>query len=156
MNARNIDRMKWRALTCVTLALLALAGGCKSQSAGRVQSRTVVVQSTTQPRATNGEAADASSRNIRVILDDAVHNAPPGDATVHVLVGKACRVQFRRDALGLVSDAPTPPLSEGLPRRPVYLDGTLTEIGSDGALLQAESGVIWIPWSSVLLIELRP
>lgn len=146
-----MNRVTSSVWTAVALVVALLGTGCQSNRSSRAGERTVIVQSTTQP----SEAVDDTSRNIHVTVDDTAMRDTAHSVTVDALVGKKCRVQFRRDALGLISDSPTPPLGEGLFKRPVFLDGTLTKSGSGGVLLGTESGTVWIPWTSVLLIEAR-
>ena len=143
-------------LGCAAL-LLSTVIGCRSTRPAQAE-RTVMVDSRTQPTDRGGATGPEHIHGV-VDRDPTRRDAPmpppppPPAAMVDQFVGQTVRVQFRRDALGLVADAPTSPLNEGLPKRPVYLDGTLKQVGHDGAMLDAESRTIWIPWSSILLIE---
>lgn len=139
------------------VALIAAAPilGCHASHESRLErDRTVIVHSTTQP---GDDALDtAGAREIRVILDEEQAPTSPGSSGAADFVGKRCRVQFRRDALGLSAIAPTSPQSEGLPNKPTYLDGMFTRVARDGVLLKPDDGgEVWIPWQSVLLIERR-
>jgi len=143
-------------MSLLGLAMLLVLGGIGCRSNATMDGKpTAMVPSATRP--SDADRTPSGRNHERFDAARAIAEEPPPSAPlVADLVGQTVRVQFRRDALGLVADAPTPPLNEGLPRRPVFLDGLLKHVAQDGAILEVESRAIWIPWSSVLLIESRP
>jgi hypothetical protein len=144
-------------MSLLGLAMLLCVGGTGCRSNATMDGKqAAIVPSTTRP--SDAGQTPSGQNHERFDAARAIDEGPPPPPAPLVadFVGQTVRVQFRRDALGLVADAPTPPLNEGLPRRPVFLDGLLKHVAHDGAILEVESRAIWIPWSSVLLIESRP
>jgi hypothetical protein len=82
-------------------------------------------------------------------------DATPADASLYSLVGRRCRVQFRRDALGMAVSAPLPPTSEGVGGRPAHLDGAITAVSEAWITLSREGVTYNIPHAAILLIETR-
>ena len=76
-----------------------------------------------------------------------------GAAPLSSLVGRQCKVQFRRDALGLAAPAPVPPTGQGPGGRAVSLEGTVRSISGAWIVIERDGRSYWVAQSSVLLIE---
>jgi hypothetical protein len=156
--------MKSHSLAVAAVGFVLACAGCQKDRppdgpprASRDLERRLVVQTTTRPAGVEGAGVDdGEPQRITVVVDDrsGADPATPSAASLRPFVGRPCRVQIRRDALGLAAPAPLPPLAEGVGGRVAYLDGTLAEADGDGLLVQGERRAFWVPWSSVLLIEL--
>src|SRR3954471_5350455 len=71
------------------------------------------------------------------------------------LIGKRCRVRFRRDVLGVAGQAFVEPAADSAaPGRPLYVEGTVQSVTSDAVVLRnGNDQVIWIPLGNVLMVE---
>ncbi len=71
------------------------------------------------------------------------------------MIGRVCKVQFRRAALGQAAPAPVAPTGVGPGGRAVHLSGTVRSISDGWLVLERDSATsYWIAQSSILLIEL--
>jgi hypothetical protein len=70
------------------------------------------------------------------------------------LVGKKCRVQIRRDALGMAGNAPTE--LAGRWARESSVNGTVVEVTDQWLVVDAPDRRVIIPHASVLIIEVIP
>jgi hypothetical protein len=70
------------------------------------------------------------------------------------LVGKRCRVRFRRDALGMAAQAYVDPAADAIGGKALFVEGVVESLGPDAILLRGDGGkVSWIPMGNVLLID---
>ncbi|MEA2711066.1 MAG: hypothetical protein QOF78_3667 [Phycisphaerales bacterium] len=69
------------------------------------------------------------------------------------LVGRKCRVQLRRDALGLAGN--TIPEMTGRWSALSSVEGMILEISDDWLIVQATTKRVVVPHSSILFIELQ-
>jgi hypothetical protein len=78
-----------------------------------------------------------------------------GDSSgsVNPPVGKTCKIQFRRDALGTAATLPVSPLTDSLNGGETSISGTLKSTSEDWLVLDRGGKETWIPKSVVLLIE---
>jgi hypothetical protein len=116
------------------------------------------------PATIEDDRPDVSAITRRARSDGAARTQP-GEApaaqsaeglnVVRTYLDKPCRVQFRRDALGLAAPAPLSPTSERVGMNFAVLGGTLERVTDAGVLLRTGDGPKWIPWPSILLIELQ-
>lgn len=73
------------------------------------------------------------------------------------LVGKHCRVRFRRDALGMAAQAYVDPSADVIGGKALFVEGVVESLGPDAILLRGDAGrVSWIPMSNVLMIDTIP
>ncbi len=68
-------------------------------------------------------------------------------------VGKACTIQFRRDALGAASHNPVPPTTNNMNGADTSIDGTLKRATAEWVVIDRKGRELWIPKSVILLIE---
>ncbi len=68
-------------------------------------------------------------------------------------VGKACTVQFRRDALGAAANTPVPPMVNRMNGAETCAMGTLKRATAEWVVIEKNGKEIWIPRSVILLIE---
>ena len=68
-------------------------------------------------------------------------------------VGKACTVQFRRDALGAAANIPVSPTTHNINGAETCVMGTLKRAMAEWVVLERNGKEIWIPKSVILLIE---
>ena len=85
-----------------------------------------------------------------VILPLGCGNPSPSDS-LRAKVGTPCTIEFRRgDALGGAGSVPVPPQTDSINGAMVSISGKLTAIDADWVVLD---GKVWVPRSSILLIE---
>ena len=89
------------------------------------------------------------------IADPTLFAGSSGHTPLDSLVGRRCRVQFRRDALGMAVTAPLSPTSEGVGGRPAHIDGTVTAVSESWITLNRDGVSYNIPHAAILLIESR-
>ncbi|HEX3657725.1 MAG TPA: hypothetical protein VHV55_18190 [Pirellulales bacterium] len=67
-------------------------------------------------------------------------------------IGRPCRVQLRRDALGMAGSHPIAPLATGAD---VDIEGTLMALDGEFLILRGkhDKKVVWVPQSTVLLVH---
>ncbi len=76
---------------------------------------------------------------------------PP--APVESQVGKNCIVHFRRDALGMAADLPSPPTTVGYNGAEITQAGQLMEVGADWVVINLHGREFHISQDAILLIE---
>jgi len=69
-------------------------------------------------------------------------------------VGKTCKVQFKRNALGGGASLPVPPTTDSINGADVSLSGTLQTVESSGIVISSGEKKFWIPRDAILLIEI--
>lgn len=67
--------------------------------------------------------------------------------------GKACTVQFRRDALGAGANLPVPPMTHSMNGADTSVEGTLKRVTAEWLVIEKNGKEIWIPKGVILLIE---
>jgi hypothetical protein len=77
-----------------------------------------------------------------------------GGAAPSQIVGRACRVNFRRDALGMAGQGPIEPGATSFARKPMYLEGTVEQASDTWLVLRQAGSTLWIPTSAILSIDL--
>lgn len=106
-----------------------------------------------QPRPAGPSPAPASAPALRV------HSEMDGTSNLagrqSELIGRMCRVQFRRDALGLAGAAPLSPEADSSGGRPVFLSGRVHGLDDRWLVLRTARGTVHIPVGMILLIELE-
>jgi hypothetical protein len=140
----------WAA--AMTVATCVVIAGCQ-QGGGRSSRDMSEWETPEQP--TRSVAATTDQPQVEERTVTRTVNAAPADASLYSLVGRRCRVQFRRDALGMAVTAPLPPNSEGVGGRPAHLDGTVTAVSESWITLTREGVTYNIPHAAILLIETR-
>jgi hypothetical protein len=68
-------------------------------------------------------------------------------------VGSACRISFRRDALGDAANLPVPVETDTINGVPVTMRGKLLRADRDWIVLEVGSELRWIPRDVVLFID---
>jgi hypothetical protein len=96
---------------------------------------------------TTAPTASESMRPAR--SEEAVTN------TGQELVGRRCRVRFRRDVLGVAGQAYISPTADtAVPNQPLYVEGVVQSVRRDAIVLEgANDQLIWIPIENVLMVE---
>ena len=149
-----MKRALWAA--SMTLAMFLTTTGCQrgrrpppdmSEWEIAEQPRTVVT--TSEPRVREPERTTVVARPTDRPTDDGVI----AHSSLNSLIGRRCRVQFRRDALGMAVGAPLSPTSEGVGGRPAHLDGTITAVSESWITLARGDATYNIPHAAILLIE---
>ena len=69
------------------------------------------------------------------------------------LVGRKCRVQIRRDALGMAGNAPA--AMAGRWANETSVDGTILEMSDQWLIVQSPDKRVVVPHASILIIELQ-
>ena len=67
--------------------------------------------------------------------------------------GKACTVQFRRDALGAAANLPVSPTTHNINGAETCVMGTLKRATAEWVVIEKNAKEIWVPRSVILLIE---
>lgn len=88
-------------------------------------------------------------------------SAPTSDAAASAvsigqeLIGKRCRVRFRRDILGIAGQAYiAPDADSAVPGKPLYVEGVVQSVTPDAIVLRGEGDqFIWVPLNNVLMVE---
>ena len=81
-------------------------------------------------------------------------NSGVGNAEAPALqTGKACTVQFRRDALGAAANLPVSPTTHSINGAETCVMGTLKRATAEWVVIEKNAKEIWIPKSVILLIE---
>jgi hypothetical protein len=114
-----------------TVLIVAGGGGCQAKNAGAP---------TTHP------ALREPVRRVEVISRSSSELA-------NSLVGRKCRVQIRRDALGIAGGAPVPMAGRWADQTSV--DGTILELTDQWLVVQAPGKRVVVPHASILVIELN-
>jgi hypothetical protein len=70
-------------------------------------------------------------------------------------IGKACTVQFRRDALGAAMDLPVSPTTGGINGADVTVAGTLEAVDNEWLVVKSGSQGLFIRQSAVLVIQVE-
>jgi len=138
----------------ISLGLATILLGCKAQN----REETAYVSSD-ELSGRPGLRGDASTRPVTIEAPAPMSRPARGGAAAagvaQALVGRDCRVQLRRDALGMAGAAPIGPTQEWGGR--VAVAGKVLELTEQWLVLQpSESGRRYcIPVASILLIEVR-
>lgn|GEM_PF-4016547 len=67
-------------------------------------------------------------------------------------VGKTCKVQFKRNALGGGATLPIPPITDSINGADVSLSGTLKSVEGRAIIVVSGKRTYWIPKDSILLV----
>jgi hypothetical protein len=67
--------------------------------------------------------------------------------------GKACTIQFRRDALGAAASVPIAPTTGSFNGAPTTISGTLKSSRGDWVVITREDHDIWVPKQVILLVQ---
>lgn len=143
-------RMTHRLPVCFAV-LIMMGLGCRGADARRDLDHTIVVRHAgpADGHFDTGEPHDPERIDVVVAGPRAAGRATP----LSSLVGKSCKVQFRRDALGLAAPAPIPPTGRGPGGRAVSIEGTVRSISGAWIELERDGQTYWVAQSSILLIE---
>ena len=123
----------------VLAAVGAGAGGCKAQP----RHSTVSMYSTTQP-----VHDDRRGRHVELMVRDATTSGLAG-----TIVGRECRVQFRRDALGMSNASGVAPTDDF--RGTTSVSGQVAELNDQWLVVQGQGKRYVIPHGAILLIEVQ-
>jgi hypothetical protein len=110
-----------------------------------------------------GCSIDASRTSVpprepRTASTAPAHDEPASEARAAIgqeLIGKRCRVRFRRDILGIAGQAYIAPDADAaVPGKPLYVEGTVQSVSADAIVLRGEGEqLIWVPLNNVLMVE---
>ena len=96
----------------------------------------------------------ASALVLLLVILVSCHKSPPKPvAELTPPLGRNCTVQFRRDALGAASTSPIPPLAGNFNGGETAIGGRLKNVTSEWIVLERAGSELWIPRSSVLLLQ---
>ena len=70
--------------------------------------------------------------------------------------GRACRIHFRRDAMGLAAAAPLAIRDTEVPGRTTHKAGTIDQVTDEWVVLKSDERLWWIPRAVILAVELDP
>jgi hypothetical protein len=106
-----------------------------------------------QPKSSPGDDAPASHQTSRepVRRVEVISRSSAGIA--ESVVGRKCRVQIRRDALGMAGNAPA--VMAGRWANETSVDGTILELSDQWLIVQATGKRVVVPHASILIIELQ-
>ena len=105
----------------------------------------VTMRTTTQPAP--AARREPAGRHVELMVRDASDTSLAGS-----LVGKDCRVQFRRDALGMAGNSPVGPTDNWQGR--ASLGGRVVELTDQWLVIAGEGDKRYvIPHAAILLIE---
>ena len=136
----KINRAFALLVICVAAAAAgAGAGGCKAQP----RHSTVSMYSTTQP-----VHDDRRGRHVELMVRDATTSGLAG-----TIVGRECRVQFRRDALGMSNASGVAPTDDF--RGTTSISGQVAELNDQWLVVQGQGKRYVIPHGAILLIEVQ-
>jgi hypothetical protein len=104
----------------------------------------------TNPHATESPEAGKQIQKERPVRSDPGH-------PLAALVGKDCKVQFKRNALGGGADLPVSPFFDVINGAQVSCVGRLLAVTRDGLFLKMPEGNrhLWIPMDSILLVDVQ-
>jgi hypothetical protein len=123
----------------------ALAGGCQPKQVG---DPAVAASSSTRPAIATAARPDSREplRRVEVISQQSARVAGS-------MLGRKCRVQLRRDALGMAGNMPTQ--LTGRWANEATVEGSVLELTDQWLIVQASDRRVVIPHASILLIELQ-
>jgi hypothetical protein len=123
----------------------ALAGGCQPKQVG---DPAVATSSSTRPAIATAARPDSREplRRVEVISQQSARVAGS-------MLGRKCRVQLRRDALGMAGNMPTQ--LTGRWANEATVEGSVLELTDQWLIVQASDRRVVIPHASILLIELQ-
>jgi hypothetical protein len=92
---------------------------------------------------------------LLLIVFAACHKRPTPKPIAEALppIGKTCTVQLRRDAMGAAAPVPIPPLSANHNGVDTCVTGKLKMINADWVVIDRNGADLWVPKSSVLLVQ---
>ncbi len=95
-------------------------------------------------------SAVAAALIVSMFLSGCDRNEGPS-----LIVGKYCKIQFRRDALGAAASVPVPPTTDSFNGANTAIGGNVKRTTGEWVVLESSgsNGEIWIPKSVILLIE---
>src|SRR6476646_5157504 len=117
----------WAAM----IALALFSCGCRADRHEPQTRAAMVVQASTQPADATASAGAPPARRVDVTVHE-----PSGSEATHTLVGHTCRVQFRRDALGMATPAPLPASAENSGGRPVAVVGKVVMVSEGWVVME--------------------
>jgi hypothetical protein len=128
------------------VAIIGVAIGCRSAPSAGSSSPpdAVVTAQPTQPADTGTPRSSPVAVEVR---------SQPAEA--QELIGKTCRVSFRRDALGLAAASTPEPTAPAIAGHQVQLTGVVERFGDGWLVLHIDGKRYWIATSAILLIELQ-
>ena len=134
------------------IAAVVLGTGCGSSNRNTSPSHVAVARTdTTRPAGSGGGGGSAGSSNQRVEIAVRDTNAAGFASSIF---GRTCRVQFRRDALGIAGNAAIGPTQDWGGRMSV--DGKIVDVTDQWIVLSAEKGKrLCVPLMSVLVVEVQ-
>ena len=142
-----------RLLAAVSLLTLA-AAGCQP---ARPPHSEITVAPVTRPDPDNRAAADREvtiTRGVTRNGDDGT--GPAGSDRDEPLLrpGQACRVHFRRDAMGVSAPAPLG-VDANITSRAAQIRGTIDRVTDQWLVLRVEGKQCWVPRGVILMVELE-
>jgi hypothetical protein len=129
------------AAAAVAAVLLTSAAGCARQHARETN---VELHSTTQPI----ERGEPRGRHVELMVRDATSSGLSG-----LIVGKRCRVQFRRDAIGMSGATGVGPTQDY--RGMTSIAGTVEAINDQWIIVREQNKRYVIPHGAILLIDVQ-
>jgi hypothetical protein len=113
----------------------------------------VAVTGGCQPKSSPADDAPASHQTSRepVRRVEVISRSSAGIADS--VVGRKCRVQIRRDALGMAGNAPA--VMAGRWANETSVEGTILEMSDQWLVVQAIGKRVVVPHASILIIELQ-
>jgi len=123
------------------ISILIIAAGCQPKNADAPGA---------QPASLSSSSSSSSSREPLRRVEVISRSSPE---LVSALVGRKCRVQIRRDALGMAGNAPA--AMSGRWAQESSIEGTITEMTDQWLVVQGIGKRIVVPHASILVIELQ-
>jgi hypothetical protein len=132
------------SLLVAFILLAAVAGGCQPKQVEDPAG----AASSTRPAITTAARPDSREplRRVEVVSQQSARVAGS-------MLGRKCRVQLRRDALGMAGNMPTQ--LTGRWANEATVEGSVLELTDQWLIVQASDRRVVIPHASILLIELQ-
>lgn len=109
----------------------------------------------TPPPATQASTGQAAAVPAVLVSDTVATQNQHNDTTsTKELVGKKCRLQFRRDALGLNAPGILEPTATSSGGKAVSIVGTVDQVTDGWVVMHVNKQVYWIPTTQILMLEL--
>ena len=132
--------MRSIALAAVMAFSIAMATGCPA----RPRSSDVTVHTTTRPV----DREQPRGRHVELMLRDATTSR-----LTDAIIGKECRVQFRRDALGMSSNTGVAPTQDY--RGLTSINGRVVDLNDQWVVIQQQNKRYVVPHGAILLIDVQ-
>lgn len=141
-------------LGLAALALLAMtSAGCRNRGRVRPPDRRPSQGETAQLIPTPAPATQPVEQPATQAAAPAAPRVQPLASSAQPPTGRPCRVQFRRDALGLAAPMPLGLTTVSPASRVAQMDGTIDQVSDDWLVLRADGRLWWIPRDVILAVE---